>query len=241
VPPILEIGSVDGGFFAISERRRGRPIEATSRSEAEELMPAILDALDAMRLADLSETTGFGPWGVDGNGRFETWIETLLTIHVDRPQLRTAGWRSRLEASSVGSGPFERGYDALRELAGELDGELSEQRNLIHSDLLHGNVLVEADRIRAVLDWGSSIYGDFVLDLAWLAFWAPWYPEWRDLDIVGAALDHYRAIGLEVPGFEARLRACELWIGLDGQAYDAWAGHWANLEWTARRTLDFTT
>jgi thiamine kinase-like enzyme len=48
------------------------------------------------------------------------------------------------------------------------------QGHLVHSDLLHYNVLVAADRVTAVLDWGSSLYGDFLFDLAWLST-ARWF------------------------------------------------------------------
>ena len=52
---------------------------------------------------------------------------------------------------------------------------------------------------------------------------------------------HYAAIGLDVPHVEARLRCCQIHIGLAGQAYLAYAGHWTDLQDTARRTLDVAT
>ena len=45
-------------------------------------------------------------------------------------------------------------------------------RNAIsfHDDLINRNLLVDGDRISAFLDWGSSIYGDFLYDIAKLVF-----------------------------------------------------------------------
>jgi hygromycin-B 4-O-kinase len=114
---------------------------------------------------------------------------------------------------------------------------LPDERHLIHSDLLNRNVLVDDDRITAVFDWGSSMYGDFLLDLAWICFWAPWTPAYRAIDFRQAAVDYYATIGLEVRQFDDRLRACELWIGLDGQVYQASRGRWDEIAWTAARTL----
>ena len=111
------------------------------------------------------------------------------------------------------------------------------ERYLVHSDLLNYNVLVSNDQISSVLDWGSSLYGDFLWDLAWFTFWQPWYRPWSGIDFPKTARQHYSAIGLEVPNFEERMRCYEIAIGLDGLAYQAFAGHWDNLAWTTQRLL----
>jgi hypothetical protein len=59
---------------------------------------------------------------------------------------------------------------------------------------------------------------------------------WSTLDIRQAAIEHFAAIGLPVPNFDARLRCCELAIGLDGLANQAYTASSAdNLAWTAAR------
>jgi hygromycin-B 4-O-kinase len=140
-------------------------------------------------------------------------------------------------ASPVGIELFEEAYERLLTLADRIPKE----RYLIHSDLLHYNVLVHADRVTGVLDWGCGMYGDFLYDLAWLCFWQPWYPAWQGIDFQAEATRHYAEIGLDVPHFEERLRCCQIHIGLAGQAYLAYAGNWTDLQETAQRTLDVTT
>ena len=110
-----------------------------------------------------------------------------------------------------------------------------EERYLIHSDLLYYNVLVANDCSSAVLDWGSSMYGDFLWDIAWFTFWRAWYSGWREIDFAAEAERHFRSICLDVPRMAERLRCYEICIGMDGLVYQAYAGHWTNLEWTARR------
>ena len=54
-----------------------------------------------------------------------------------------------------------------------------ERRDLIHGDLLHGNVLVSPDarRVQAVISWKCSLRGDFLFDAAWCSVWGPvFYP-----------------------------------------------------------------
>ena len=237
IPRVVELGETAGGYYAISERVFGETIDDVDEAQMRALLPALFAALDAARLADLSGTTGYGAWDADGNAPFPSWRAALLDVANDRPADRIHGWRKRLAASSVGIGPFEEAYACLQALA----DRVPEERHLIHSDLLHFNVLVEADRITGVLDWGCGMVGDFLYDLAWLCFWQPWYPAWQRIDFRDEARRHYASIGLDVPHFEERLRCCQIHIGLAGQAYQAYAGDWSNLHDTARRTLQIAT
>jgi hygromycin-B 4-O-kinase len=237
VPRVIKLGEACGGYYAIAERVFGGYLDDVDEPQMRALLPALFAALDATRRADLAVTTGYGVWGADGTAPYPSWRAALLAVTTDRPADRTHGWRERLAASSVGVGPFEEAYESLQALA----DRVPEERHLIHSDLLHYNVLVEADRVTGVLDWGCGMYGDFLYDLAWLCFWQPWYPAWRRLDFREEATRHYAAIGLDVPHFEERLRCCQIHIGLAGQAYMAYAGNWIGLQDTARRTLDVAT
>jgi hygromycin-B 4-O-kinase len=112
-----------------------------------------------------------------------------------------------------------------------------EERHLVHADLLHDNVLVADGRVSGIFDWGCSLYGDFLYDIAWLSFCSPLFPAWRCVDYAAEARFHYAAIGLRVPDFAARLRCYELHIGLAAQAYNAFKGRWGELEAMAQRTL----
>jgi hygromycin-B 4-O-kinase len=86
-----------------------------------------------------------------------------------------------------------------------------------------------------VFDWGCSIYGDFLYDLAWIDFWSPWHPGIAAASLRAVAERHFAAIGLEVPALERRWLACAIHIGLDHLAYDAHTGDIAALEAVARR------
>jgi hygromycin-B 4-O-kinase len=234
IPRIVEMGAAFDGFYAISERAPGGYLDVLDRVQMRAVLPALSAALDAARLVDLSATVGYGIWGADGTAPHPTWRAALLDVVNDRPTDRTHGWRERLAASPTGSGPFDEAFGHLRSLV----GACPEDRHLIHSDLLHYNVLVAGDRITAVIDWGCSMYGDFLYDVAWFAFWAPWYPAWQGIDFAREAARHYESIGLDVPHFEERLRCCQIHIGLMGQAYSAFKGRWADVDATARRTLE---
>ncbi len=237
IPRVIELGEACTGYYAISERVCGGYIDDVDETEMRALLPALFAALDSARLADISETSGYGLWDARGTAPHPSWRVALLEVVNDRPVDRTHGWRERLAASATGTGLFEEAYEHLVSLA----GHVPEERYLIHSDLLHFNVLVEAGRITSVLDWGCAMYGDFLYDLAWFCFWQPWYPKWRRIDFREEAARHFASIGLDVPDFDERLRCCQIHIGLAAQAYMAYAGNWSDLGTTAQLTLDVAT
>jgi len=232
IPQIIEIGEALGGYYAVAERVTGSYLDDVDGTQMLMLLPALFRAFDAMRQADLSTTSGYGGWNSAGNAPFASWRATLLDVANDRPTDRVHGWRERM-ASVIDIGLFDEAYARLQVLA----ERVPDDRHLIHSDLLHWNVLVDGSHITGVLDWGCGLYGDMLYDLAWFCFWQPWYPAWRGIDFRGEALKHYAAVGLDVPMFDERLLACELHIALGGMAYQAFAGHWDDLQSTAERTL----
>jgi hygromycin-B 4-O-kinase len=155
----------------------------------------------------------------------------LLNVARDRAGERLSGWRVALEQSPTGTGPFDTAYAHLVRLAKAVPNA----RHLLHADLLNYNVLVDGDRLSAVLDWGSAMYGDWLFDLAWLSYWQPWYPAWAGIDFLAEAKRYFR---IEAD-FDVRVRACALLIGLGEQVYCAWRGpvRYRQLEAVARRTL----
>ena len=237
VPAVFEIGEALGLSYAVTQRVHGEFLEALDDSRSRKMLPDLFAVLDACRRVDLSSTTGFGGWTPRAGGLHRTWRDALLSVGETIPPERAAGWRDRLEASPVGADPFDTAHSRMRDLV----AFCPEDRHLIHDDLLNRNVLVEGDRIAAVLDWGSSKYGDFLYDIASLVFWQPWFPQWANIDFLGEASRHYARIGLLVPDLEVRIRCYAVKIGLGGMGYNAWKGpeRWDHLARIAARTLEF--
>ena len=230
IPTVLAIGEAFDGFYAVSTRVRGIPLESVSEAQWRSLVPALADALEAMRLADVSATAGFGGWDGAGRAAHTRWSEHLLSVSNDTPQQRTYGWRARLASFHQGEEAWEWGVERLRRVASDVV-----PRCLIHGDLINRNVLVDGAAISGVFDWGCACYGDHLYDLAWFEFWEPWSPKLDTRALRSELERRWHHAGYAPHNYEERLMACHLHIGLDHLAYNAHLGDWATLAATADR------
>ena len=234
IPAVLEVGEADGGHYAISERAYGDFLEDLPRQRMQAAVPSLLETLDALRTADTSASTGFGPWDLNGNGRNRSWPEFLLDVDAGTPDAFRSTWRKELARSD----PAERTFwDGMRELEA-LSGRCPDRRDLIHSDLLNRNAFVSGARITALIDWQCAIYGDHLFELAWFTFWGPWHPGLAAAGLRDRALDRWRIAGVDLTDADLRLRCYEIRIGVSHLIYNSWRRDPTNLEATARRTRD---
>ena len=234
IPPIIEWGPALGGFYAIAPRMHGEHIDGLDETRMRRVLPSLFDAMDAMREVEPPTASGSGGWRADGHMSHPSWRAYLLGFFNEPATRGAPGWRELLRDLPTVVSAFEEGYARLVQMV----EYCPEQRALFHDDLINRNVLVDGDRISAVLDWGSSKYGDFLYDIANLVFYRPWFPAWRNIDFAAEARAHYDAIGLAVPQFAERLACYTLRIALDGMTYSAFRKRWGEVELRGRRALE---
>jgi hygromycin-B 4-O-kinase len=234
IPRITQRGTLDDISYAISNRVPGGFLDALDREGFEATLSSLLDAMDGLRRAPLKGSIGYGGWNRSGNGTHVSWQASLRASVQDPASQRGGPWRSQLESSPIGTDAFDRDAPVLlRRIP-----DMPECRHLIHGDMLNFNVFVDGHAISGLIDWGCAMYGDFLYDLAWFAFWWPWYPTWHGVEIVSAARNHFEERGADLESFRERLFTYQLQIGLTHQAYHATTGDWAMLEAVARRTTE---
>ena len=226
VPDVLEIGRAFGGSYAISVRAHGRFLEDVSPEEADVAGPTITRLLGALHAVP-ADGTGVAP---------DSWHRFLVDGLVDDPARTVHGWRSRLAEDA----PLDRLFRACEARVAALGEACPERRDVVHGDLLHGNVLVSEDarRVHAVFSWKCSVRGDFLFDTAWCTFWGHLHPgiaaadvwsrvtssEWANADagdLVDAAVRHH---------------CYELQIGASHLGWLAWTGDDAGLRALAEHT-----
>jgi len=237
VPEIREVGTTPSGrAYAISVRHHGRFLEDTPAEQASALAPALTRLLVALYQVPA------GPdapviWHQAG-APAGSWREFLLAGLADDPGKLVHGWSAALagdrELAALSAAACER----VRALV----DACPERRDLVHGDLLHGNVLVSPDarRVEAVLSWKCSVRGDFLFDAAWCSFWAPFHPGIAAADPLSGLLraPRVRAEPGALLDAAARHHCYELHIGFTHLGWNVWIGDQAGLAATARRLAE---
>ncbi|MDO8451887.1 MAG: phosphotransferase [bacterium] len=234
IPEIEEIGNVFDGFFAISKHVEGEMIDTLESEPMRMLVPKLLNLFEAMRSTDTSKSKGFGPWDTNGNGLKNSWKEYISEPGIDVPTMRIHGWKEKLVRRTHEHDIFNQAYKQLVSMI----AFCPEERHIIHSDLLHFNVLVKDREIAAVLDWGCAKYGDFLYDVAWFIFWQFYYPSMKGIDFKEETRHHFSNHGADVSHYEERLKCYQLHIGIEALMYCSFKENWQNAEMVAQRLAE---
>lgn len=102
IPQVTEIDEAFGGWYCISTKGHGTPLEQLVAAQWVDAVLSVLTTLDALRRADISATTGYGPWNHAGNAPHATWTDYLAAVSQDQPESRTHGWKRRLVHTPAG-------------------------------------------------------------------------------------------------------------------------------------------
>ena len=236
VPKFIDMGEAFGTFYAITERAEGKFLDRLTGSEVAEVLPSLLRVLDALRRVPAPEAAGFGGWNRNGIGEHSSWRDALLAVETIRP--RITGWKQRLQEWPECARAFDQGVERLQVLAEQVPS----RQDIIHRDWVNRNVLVTDANVTSVFDWGCSMYGDHLYDIAWLTFCVPWTLGFDRLEMLRLARQHYaNAEGLDPEDFDRRIDCYELHIGLGALTYQAFLGDESTAQWLATQIVASST
>ncbi len=214
-PEVFALGEAFDGWYLISEFAAGEGFDELPAERFAQAQTSVVKAYDALSKIDLPGA-GFGIWvGPSGDAPHETWSEYLTSVPLlDDDRLR--GWQERLAAMPTAHSTFYQAQRFVELLAPNCPNE----RAVNHGDPLWGNILIADDNsVTALLDWGVSIVGDPLFDLAMLMFCQPWH---AGINVDQLLTEASRRAG--TADIDERLRASMLNIGLGTLRYQAFAG-----------------
>lgn len=219
IPAVLHIGPGLGRHVSISERHDGRFLELIAPDEATVVGPALAGLLDALRSVPADDHD-------DPARAWRTWLVDGLR---DRPDHHTAGWRPKVAAVPSVDRTFRECERRITDLAQAAPA----RRDLVHSDLLHQNVLLDeiGETVTAVFSWKCATRGDFLYDTAWCTFWGRYHDGIGAIDtwsLVTSSADAGDLVDAAV-----RHHVYELHIGASHLGWYATLGDDENLNWTA--------
>ncbi|EFH4977760.1 phosphotransferase, partial [Escherichia coli] len=81
IPEVLDIGEFSESLtYCISRRAQGVTLQDLPETELPAVLQPVAEAMDAIAAADLSQTSGFGPFGPQGIGQYTTWRDFICAI-----------------------------------------------------------------------------------------------------------------------------------------------------------------
>jgi len=221
IPQILKLEQYKEQYYAISSFFPGEAFEEISIADLEKTIPSFLSMMRALQTTQLGSVKGFGSLTSDGNGRFNSWAEALLAVGDDSPGSLVYGWKKALSEFPDAQYKFEQFYEQL----GKLVVFCPEEKGVVHSDLIHQNLLVHNHKISALIDWGCAKIGDPVHDLALIAYFEPWFPAFTAVNLVRRMQEAYLELSPKNhKNFDKRMMAYQIHWALDNMAYCAYRG-----------------
>ena len=112
VPNVDVARCAAAGFMAVSTRAVGVPLEEVSGPEWHRLVPAIVDLLEALRIAEIPDG-GFGAWDGAGLATDTSWSDDLLAVRGSTGDRRPADWYDRLGDRPAVRAAFDAGFARL--------------------------------------------------------------------------------------------------------------------------------
>jgi len=237
VPHVEDVGTMPSGrAYAISIRHHGRFLEDTPTELAGALAPTLTRLLVALYRAPARPADAV-VWHQPATSP-RSWRDFLLSGLADEPDDLVHGWSAALAADRE----LAALSAAVTNRITELVSACPERRDLVHGDLLHGNVLVSADatRVNAVLSWKCSVRGDFLFDAAWCSFWSSFHPGIAAAEPLASLLadPQVRADADALRDAAARHHCYELHIGFTHLGWNVWTGNQEALAATAARLAE---
>lgn len=224
IPKTVQLGKIEVGlFYSITEKLDGAPLSELNDEEFKNALPDLASMLRKIHNIDISKTTGYGNWGIDGKADHKSWKNYIISLR----KSKYWNWDKMFSKDKYERELFDKAYNKMIGLS----KFISEDRFLLHGDYGFSNVLIGNGKVTGVLDWGVSKYGDFIYDIAWLDFWAV-------KTNYGALLKDYY-VDKNLSSYDERLLCYKCHVGLTSSGFFAKYGDANGYEFTKNRLLKF--
>lgn len=168
VPPIHKLGQLDDGrYYALSEYVPGVSSDKLPQHEIDTALPVIWSVYAEIFKTPIGSTTGYGYLDASShNGESETWRSHILNYTENRS---VEVWEQYATTTGLDPALIKLFIDQIH---ANIDA-VPEIRQLFHGDLGFDNLLMQDDKVTAVIDWAQMGYGDWYYDFATMEFWWP--------------------------------------------------------------------
>lgn len=224
IPKIMRLGQFNEKlYFAISEQANGKNLDNFNEDTHRKLLPQLILVLDAIHKTKIDGQGRYGSWDKNGNATFRSWKDYILNKNDDVWK----NWETLFKETFLEKDVVKKLNHKIKDLV----SYLPEERYLVHGDYGFNNIVSDGEKITGVLDWGESVYGDFLYDVSWLEFYS------SNIRYGQIFKGHYQKIGIQIPHYEERLLCYQLHLGLGGIGFFALSGQIEPYEWAKNKLL----
>jgi hygromycin-B 4-O-kinase len=210
IPKVVSIGNAGQLYYSITEKAPGRPISTFQPEEVELILDELAKEFTNVNNINIDKSKGYGWFSPSGTAAFNTWTECLEDFFNIESSFY-GDWTRLYEESFLERDIFENLYARMLDLT----KYSPEEPYLVHGDFHLGNMLSDGSKITGIVDWEMAMYGDFMLDLGVMHFWAP------DLRFPQRVKEAWEEKGRIIEHFEERLLCYQIFKGIDGLRFFA--------------------
>jgi hygromycin-B 4-O-kinase len=221
IPEIIHIGPLEEYAICISRRACGVTLQDLDAAALPQIVGPTARVLNEISGSNVDRITGFGVFDSSGIGREKSWRSFLVSI----------GDPGRYDWALASRSVDMRLVHRLIELVNRFAEHCPEERKLVHGDFGSNNVLTNAGKITAVIDWSEALVGDSLYDVANIFFWRPWL---RCMELQARYFENLIA---DEARWRERMLCYQLRIGLNEIYGNAVEGRAENVTWALNRCL----
>ncbi|MFW6281781.1 MAG: aminoglycoside phosphotransferase family protein [bacterium] len=229
LPVIYHIGKYNNFFYSINKKVEGRPIHQISEKEFINTLPAILKTMSQFHFLDISDNKGYGWPDNKLNASFNSFEEFTEANFSNELEGFWLGWHSLFEDSFMNYDIYMRLYNLMEKLIPYCEGK----RYLAHTDFHYDHILVDANEVTGIIDWGRVRYLDFLFDVVTLVMQFPL------LNLIPIFKNYYENNNIKVDNFDERFICAAIFQSLDGMRFWAKMGHEDSYNSILSTLLDF--
>lgn len=208
-PRVIDIGEYEGLHYSLTEAYRGLQLHKLDEKSMQAVLPSLFETMNIIHTQKV-KSSGFGLWGLDQKATLSSF-EDQLRRFIHEPK-----WEAWAKQHSFFDMNFAQKLKAEFET---LVTYIPTERYFLHGDFGRTNIFALDNRIEGVIDWSEAMYGDFLLDLVWCAFWE------NKVDMIAAYYSFNKGNSrLNMRDFEARVRLYLIFSSLNNLVFEVGRG-----------------
>ncbi|MFS8131308.1 MAG: aminoglycoside phosphotransferase family protein [Candidatus Dojkabacteria bacterium] len=208
-PRIIDMGRHKEFNWSLTKAYNGLQLHKLDKDSLIKVLPSLFDTMNIIHSQKVNYS-GYGMWGLDKKGKFNSFEDQLKNF------LKEDKWEDFAKEHKFFNIEFVRKLKAEYE---KLLHFVPKERYFLHGDFGRTNIFSMDNKIEGVIDWSEAMYGDFLLDLTWIAFWE---------DKVDIIEEYYKFNkdnkNLNMENFRERIRLYLIFTSLNNLIFDVERG-----------------